>query len=105
MQNKKIKNRVEFGINPKVNINRTIFECNFNRKTSMINGMVTPLASMEILPGDTIKMEPSILMRLSTPIKPTMDNIFMDVFAFFVPNRLALGHTEDDGAGNMTTST
>jgi hypothetical protein len=42
----------------------------------------------EALPGDTFKCNVSIFARLGTPIVPILDNLYMDVFFFFVPNRL-----------------
>jgi hypothetical protein len=42
----------------------------------------------EALPGDTFNCRMTAFARLATPLKPVMDNMFMDTFFFAVPNRL-----------------
>lgn len=43
----------------------------------------------EILPGDTWRHNESILARLATPIAPAVDDIDLETFYFFIPNRIA----------------
>ena len=40
------------------------------------------------MPGDTFSLKNSLFCRLATPKTPIMDNIFLDVQYFYVPNRL-----------------
>ena len=47
-----------------------------------------PFFADEVLPGDTVNLNTTIFARLATPIHPIMDNLFMDTFWFFMPNRL-----------------
>jgi len=47
------------------------------------------------LPGDTTRMSVNYFARLATPIKPIMDNIYLDWFFFFVPNRLVWEHWQN----------
>jgi hypothetical protein len=42
----------------------------------------------EVLPGDTFNVNVTMFGRLATPIFPVMDNLHLDSFFFFVPNRL-----------------
>jgi len=42
----------------------------------------------EVLPGDTFNLKMTAFARLATPIFPFMDNMYLDSFFFFVPNRL-----------------
>jgi hypothetical protein len=42
----------------------------------------------EVLPGDTFNLKMTAFARLATPIFPVMDNMYLDSFFFFVPNRL-----------------
>ena len=42
----------------------------------------------EALPGDTFNMQMTGFARLATPLKPFMDNVFLDSFFFAVPLRL-----------------
>ena len=41
-----------------------------------------------MLPGDTFNVSMTAFARLATPIYPVMDNLYLDSFFFFVPNRL-----------------
>lgn len=54
----------------------------------MSAGELYPWYIQEILPGSTINARASFVARLSTLLHPIMDNIFLDTFWFFVPNRL-----------------
>jgi len=54
-------------------------------------GLLIPVKSIEVLPGDSIKMDLRTLVKMSTPVYPTMDQLFMDVAFYFVPNKLVLG--------------
>jgi hypothetical protein len=41
-----------------------------------------------MLPGDTFRLNMTAFTRLATPLYPIMDNMHLDSFFFFVPNRL-----------------
>jgi len=56
--------------------------------TTMDAGKLVPIYIDEILPGDTFKMSLQHVARLITPLVPVMDNIKLEFFAFFVPNRI-----------------
>lgn len=47
-----------------------------------------PVYVDEVLPGDSFHMKSTMFSRLATPLHPIMDNLFMDIHYFFVPNRL-----------------
>ena len=49
---------------------------------------LVPIFVDEVLPGDTFNLNLTTFGRLATPIVPVMDNIKLDYFFFFVPNRL-----------------
>ena len=64
----------------------------------------------EVVPGDTHKVRTHALARLATPIHPTMDNMFLETFFFFVPNRLVWENWEkfmgsQDNPGDSTDFT
>ncbi len=77
-----------FSMIPKTEIQRSVFNRSSGYKTTFNSGYLIPFYVDEVLPGDTFKLNHAILARLSTPIVPVMDNIFIDTFFFFVPNRL-----------------
>jgi hypothetical protein len=76
-----------FGITPSVDIQRSVFDRSHGHKTTFDAGKLVPIYCDEALPGDTFKMDASIFARMTTPIFPIMDNIFMDIHFFSVPMR------------------
>lgn len=77
-----------FSMVPRAEIQRSVFDRSCGYKTTFNSGYLIPFFVDEVLPGDTFKLDHSILARLSTPIVPIMDNVFLETFFFFVPNRL-----------------
>lgn len=81
-----------FSMIPKTTIERSSFDRSFGYKTTFNEGFLIPFFCDEVLPGDTFKLKTSVLARLSTPIVPVIDNMFLDMQFFFVPNRLLWDH-------------
>lgn len=77
-----------FATVPKAEIQRSSFDRSHNWKGSFDEGKLIPFFVDEVLPGDTFNLNVSMLCRLATPIVPIMDNLYLDTFFFFVPNRL-----------------
>jgi len=73
---------------PKADIPRSSFNRSHGLKTTFDSGYLVPVFFDEALPGDTFKLNMSSFARLSTPIKPVMDNMYLDTFFFAVPIRL-----------------
>ena len=72
-----------FSVMPSVNISRSRFARKSQHKMSMNLGEINVIYCDEVLPGDTRSFDMASLVRMSTPIAPIMDNIYMDYFAFF----------------------
>ena len=81
---------------------RNKFKMPHQHKTSFNHGLLIPLDVIEVLPGDTFKMDLATLIRMSTPIAPIMDNITMHIAAYFVPNRLTFENWEQLMGANKT---
>lgn len=79
---------------PKANIQRSTFDRSHGYKTTMDASWLVPILTDEVLPGDTFNLKTSIFARLATPIFPIMDNMFLETFYFFVPNRLIWNNWE-----------
>jgi len=47
-----------------------------------------------VLPGDTFNLNANYFGRLATPLKPILDNLYLEDFWFFVPNRLVWDNWE-----------
>lgn len=77
-----------FSTVPKAEIQRSSFDRSHGYKTTFDSGYLVPIFVDEVLPGDTFNVRMSSFARLQTPLKPVMDNMYLDTFFFFVPNRL-----------------
>lgn len=75
---------------PAPKLQRSTFNRSCGHKTTFDSGWLIPMYWDEVLPGDTVSMNATILARLATPLYPVMDNMFVDTFWFFVPNRLLM---------------
>lgn len=67
---------------------RSSFDRSHGHKTTFDAGYLVPFFVDEAYPGDTYNVNATVLARLATPIFPLMDNLFLDTFWFFVPNRI-----------------
>jgi hypothetical protein len=88
MHRNKSVNVHQFTMIPKADIPRSSFDCQSTHKTTFDAGYLVPVYVDEVLPGDTFKLNMTAFSRLATPLYPIMDNMVMDSFFFFVPNRL-----------------
>ena len=96
MARKKIRVRGHrFSDAPAMYMKRTKFDRSHVYKTTFNSGKLIPVLIDEVLPGDTTRMSVNYFARLATPIKPIMDNIYLDWFFFFVPNRLVWEHWQN----------
>ena len=81
---------------PTVNIGRSKFNRSFTNKTTFNTGELVPIyVDMDIVPGDTVTMRQSEVLRMATPIAPVMDNCYADFYWFFVPNRLVMDEWQE----------
>lgn len=78
----------QFSMIPRADIPRSRFNTQTAYKTTFESGYLIPVYVDEVLPGDHFSVGMTAFARLSTPIVPVMDNLYLDSFFFFVPNRL-----------------
>ena len=78
----------DFAMIPRPDIPRSRFRIQTSHKTAINAGLLYPFYVDEVLPGDTFNMRATVFGRISTPIFPVMDNLYLETFFFFVPNRL-----------------
>ncbi len=82
-----------FATNPtSIDVQRSVFDRSSSVKTTFNVGELVPFYIDECLPGDTFSIDRSIVARLQTLITPPMDNLYLDTYFFFVPNRLVWEH-------------
>ena len=84
----------QFSQVPSAEIQRSSFLRRCGLKTAFDAGFLVPIFVDEVLPGDTFNMRATTFGRLATPIHPVLDNLFLDTFYFFVPNRLLWSNWE-----------
>ena len=80
---------------PHTEVNRSIFDRSHKHMTTGNIGDLIPFSCTEILPGDSVKITTSKVIRLQTLLTPIMDNIVADFFWFYVPMRLVWSHTKE----------
>lgn len=78
----------DFSQVPRAEIPRSSFDRSHGYKTAFDAGYLIPVFVDEALPGDTFNLSMTGFGRLSTPLRPFMDNVFINSFFFFVPYRL-----------------
>lgn len=80
---------LHFGHTPQIQLKRSKFDLSHSHKTTFnCSDLVPVYVDTDILPGDTVQLDMAELVRMMTPIYPIMDNLFMDIYAFFTPHRL-----------------
>lgn len=93
-----------FSTLPKANISRSQFDRSSSLKTSFNVGDVVPFYLDEVLPGDTFKISTSKVVRFQTLLTPMMDNVYLDTYYFFVPNRLVWDHWKEFNGENTQSA-
>lgn len=93
---------------PDVHMARSQFDRSFTVKDTFNFDYLIPIFVDEILPGDTCNVRLNTFARLATQIVPIMDNLYIDYFFFFVPNRLVWDNWEkfngaQDNPGDSTS--
>ena len=92
---------------PRANIQRSSFDRSHTYKTAFDSNYLIPFFVDEVLPGDTFNLQANLFGRLSTPVVPVLDNLYLDTFYFFVPSRLVWDNWqrfngEQDNPGDST---
>jgi hypothetical protein len=75
------------------------------RKQAFNASELVPIMCEEVLPGDTWQHRESVMARLATPIAPLIDDLDLETFYFFVPNRIMWDDWEDFITGTDTDLT
>lgn len=88
MSGRRMSQEYSFAQVPQAQIPRSAFNRSHGHKTTMDSGYLVPVLVDEVLPGDTHTVNAAMMARLSTPLVPSMDNLYCDFFFFFVPYRL-----------------
>lgn len=99
----KLNNEYNFGVVPTIRTPRSRFLMHKNIRTTFNAAKLIPIyVNPLIQPGDTLKVKSTMVIRMSTPIHPTMDNLFADLRAFFIPHRIVWDHFKEFMGENST---
>ena len=72
-----------YGVLDSIDRPRSTWNRTFTHKTSFNAGYLIPFyINLDVLPGTTIKNKTSVVIRMSTPLYPVMDNLYLDTFWF-----------------------
>lgn len=74
---------------------RSSFNKSHSHATTLDSAYLVPLMWDRVLPGDEKKIRYSGLARMATPYHPTMDEANLDVWCFYVPDRLWWNHARE----------
>ena len=93
---------------PDVFIQRSKFDRSFAAKDTHDFDYLNPFFVDEVLPGDDINLNVNSFIRLATQVVPVLDNMMVDFYFFFVPNRLVWTNWEklmgaQDNPGDSTS--
>ena len=93
-----------FSMLPSAEISRSRFDRSQDVKFTFNVGDIIPFYIDEVLPGDTFDITTSKVVRMQTLLTPVMDNIYLDTYFFFVPNRLVWTHWRELMGENRTSA-
>lgn len=79
----------QFAMIPRADIPRSSFRMQMNHKTTFNAAKLVPIYVQEVLPGDSFNLKMTAFTRTATMVYPIMDNMILESFFFFVPNRLS----------------
>lgn len=91
-----------FSLAPRIKRGRSQFHTPSDNKTTLGIGKLYPVYVSEVLPGDEFRQDVSAVVRGLTPLAPALDNAYVDLYAFFVPNRLIWNDWEKFIGGDDT---
>lgn len=69
-------------------ISHSTFDRGHGLKTAFNAGDLVPVELQEVVPSDIVEFDGEFLARLAPVVTPVMDNVFLDLQAFFVPSRI-----------------
>jgi len=83
-----------FSMVPRNDVPRSAIDIKFSHKTTFQGGLLVPVYVDEVLPGDSLRLSMDAFARLATPIVPPMDNLWLESFFFYCPNRILWANWE-----------
>ncbi len=83
-----MRSQHKFSQVPTADIPRSSFNLSHPHKTVIDADYLYPICQpIDVIPGDTFNCKTSFFIRLNTMLRPILDNLYFETFAFFVPYR------------------
>jgi len=83
-----MRSQHKFSQVPTAEVPRSSFNLSHSHKTVIDADYLYPICKpIDIIPGDTFSWRTSFFLRLNTMLRPILDNLRFETFAFFVPYR------------------
>ncbi len=83
-----MRSQHQFSNVPTAEIPRSSFNLSHSHKTTIDADYLYPICQpIDVIPGDTFSCKTSFFLRLNTMLRPILDNLRFETFAFFVPYR------------------
>lgn len=79
---------------PRSDVPRSTFQTQHTHKTTFDMGYLIPILVKEVLPADVFQIEAVIFARLNNLLFPLMDDLEIETFGFFTPERLVWANFE-----------
>lgn len=73
---------------PKIHLKRSIFPAKWRRKQTMQASYLNPIMCKRVVPGDSWYLNLESFMRLNTQVVCPLDNLMIETFFFYCPDRL-----------------
>lgn len=98
-------NDARFGVAPmRSNIQRSNFPIKTKRLFTGNAGDLIPFYWKAVVPGDTIKIDTSAVVRMQTPLYPVFDDAVIDYYYFYVPERIVWDHFKEFIGEDLTSA-
>lgn len=69
-------------------LRHNVFDLSHEKKLSTVMGKITPVACIDLVPGDKISIKSSVFIRFAPMVYPVMHQVNAYIHYFFVPNRI-----------------
>lgn len=99
------RNEEAYSVINTIDVPRSHWTRNWTVKTSLNAGKLVPFyIDGDIIPGTTIRNKTSIVIRMSTPLFPIMDNLYLDTFYFKCSKYWYWEHFREQHGENNTSA-
>lgn len=97
---KRIPPSSTFPERPERHLEKTWHDLSFNHKTTLSMGMLVPLATKEVYPGEKVRLQNEIMLRFAPLYLPIMHQCYFTCDWYYVTNEMLWPNKEYEDTGN-----